>query len=481
MRPNVFKATMTTQALLWGNGRAYIRRQAGRPVELIPLRPDATAAFLVMGEKFHVTCPDKDDRLTLFESINSQTNPERYVILPDSDVFHVPGFGYDGLEGLSFAKTAKKTLSIGINADERMERQMRRGFVGRLLLNAPKGAFRSAEEAKEFLENFKTKHASDQDGEDVGLLREGMTHEVVNMSNRDAEFIEARKFNRQEIALFMGLESILGDDSADSYNSLEQRNLGFLINTLMPWLIRWEEEANQKLLTDQQRAAGYMHKFNVGSLLRADTKTTLDTLAVGIQNRIWSPNEAREKLDENPYEGGDEYLNPNITPGAGAESSGDESETEESGSATSGATASSRSQKTAGRQLSSVEAVQKVYLGVGKMLTSDEARSLVNDETEAGLQVPGPQFSQQQTAQARVEHMLGVERKRVEQLQKANREKDIQKFYDTWESTLGDMIVNELGGCRSVAVDHVTKSRDNPNYDQKLRAMQIITQLKEKQ
>jgi hypothetical protein len=87
----------------------------------------------------------------------------------------------------------------------------------------------------------------------------------------------------------------------------------------MRWLCKWEQECDAKLLTTSERRRGYYFKFNVGALLRADTKTTMESLGIAITHRIINPNEAREKLDMNPYEEGDEFFNPAITPGSGAE------------------------------------------------------------------------------------------------------------------------------------------------------------------
>jgi hypothetical protein len=134
------------------------------------------------------------------------------------------------------------------------------------------------------------------------------------MNNQDAQFLQSRAFSRQDVALIFLLESIMGDDSSVSYNSLEQKHLAYLSNCLMRWLVKWEEEANAKLLTRSEMNTHY-HKFNVASLLRADTKTTFDTLALGISSTILTRNEARMKLDMNTVEGGDDFQNPNITPG----------------------------------------------------------------------------------------------------------------------------------------------------------------------
>ncbi|MCA9130905.1 MAG: phage portal protein, partial [Planctomycetales bacterium] len=136
---------------------------------------------------------------------------------------------------------------------------------------------------------------------------------------RDAEMTDNRKFQRQDAALWLGLEQILGDDSSVSYNSLEQKNLAYLMNCLNRWLVRWEEELAYKLLStlEFQNDSHYI-KFNSAALLRSDHKTTVESLSLAINSTIMSPNEAREKLDMLPYDGGDTHQNPAITPGGSA-------------------------------------------------------------------------------------------------------------------------------------------------------------------
>ena len=187
-------------------------------------------------------------------------------------------------------------------------------MAGRLILEAPVGAFRDEDKARQFLTDFEKRHGNEEEGKAVAMLRDGIKANVLAMNNRDAQFIETLKYQRQETALWFLLESILGDDQSVSYNSLEQKNLAYLSNCLLRWLVKLEEQANAKLLRASEQETHYF-KFNVASLLRADFQTTVTTLANGITHKMWSPNEAREKLDMNPYDGGDVYENPAISPG----------------------------------------------------------------------------------------------------------------------------------------------------------------------
>ena len=316
--PFVFKQTETARAINWGNSRSYIHRDGGR-IELLPLRPDATITGMVDGQKWHLTYPEKDDCICgvpdLLQSM--QKNPKKAIPIKDDDCLHILGFG-DGICGYSLWEVARLSLEVYQGANKRSARQMQKGHAGKLMLEIPANSplARDQEQAEEFLREFNKTHGTEGDGNDVGLLRAGITANVLQMSNRDAEFVEQRKFERQEAALWLMLESILGDDNSVSYNSEEQKQLAYLKNCLSNWLARWEQECEYKLLSTREFDNDtHFFKFNTAALLRPDFPTTVDTLCKGITHRLWNPNEARERIDMNPYEGGDTYENPAISPG----------------------------------------------------------------------------------------------------------------------------------------------------------------------
>ena len=320
-RPNqyqtafTFKSQLMSHVLLWGNGRAYINRSGRNIRELIPVLPDRTITVMIDGEKFHLTKPHAWDRLNLFE--NPTEEMRDVIMLPDSDVIHIPGFGFDGIEGMSLLTVAARSWNAGISGDKQINTQMSKGFAGKFMLEAPAGAFRNETDAKGFLEAFNRYHNGPDNADKVGLLREGIKMNTLSMSNQDAQFLENRKYQRQEAALWFLLESILGDDSSVSYNSLEQKNLGYLSNCLMTWVVKWEQELDAKLLSSRERNNDTNYfKFQTAALLRSDYKTTIDSLAIAIQNRIMNPNEARAVLEMNPYEGGEYYMNPATSSGA---------------------------------------------------------------------------------------------------------------------------------------------------------------------
>jgi HK97 family phage portal protein len=323
-----FKRQMMMHALLWGNARAYIRRENGVPVELIPILPDRSDSAIIDGEKWHGTLVRRDDRIALFEPI-PQEDREKVMYFRDSEVWHIPGLGFDGVKGYSLIEMARRSWSIGIGHETHLQKQQKKGYAGGLMLEAPQGAFRSAADAQEFLKHFREQHEGADNAGRVGMLRENIKANVLAMNNNDAQFIEQRRFQREDTALLFCLEGILGDSSNSSYNSLHQKNLAYRVNCLSPWTVAIEHECNRKLLSESERRRGYRFKHDDRTLLRMDTQTLMSVISQAINARVLSPNEGRELLDYNPYEGGDVYLNPAIDKQQGESSQQSQSQSTE--------------------------------------------------------------------------------------------------------------------------------------------------------
>ena len=323
--PMAFKRQLMMHALMSGNGRAFIERRGSTAFQLHPLMGDRCRTMLVDGQKVHLVLMERNYEATLDDDLvdnmgqrqlsTDGAHPNLIPVL-DKDVLHIPGLSFDGVEGISLISAAARSWSLGIGAEEQERNKQRKGYTGGLMLEAPEGALRDEAEASEFLHWFRKNHDGDENAGRTGLLREGIKANAIAMSNGDAQFLEQRMFQRQDTALFFLLEQILGDDSSVSYNSLEQKNLAFLQNCLSPWMKTWEEECDIKLLSEREQSQGLYFKFNEGALLRSDKATTMTVAVQGVTARIFSPNEARELFDMNPYDGGDEFANPAITPGS---------------------------------------------------------------------------------------------------------------------------------------------------------------------
>jgi HK97 family phage portal protein len=314
---DVFKEQIQSHVLSWGNGRAYIVR--GLQPELLPLRPDCTDTVMVKGEKWHVTQPDTDDPLVRFENLKERLPrgevPRGMYAIPDRDVLHIMGFGYYGIEGRSVAWQFRETLGTDMSSLKYNKDSLNRGLSAKLMLEAPVGSMQDEEEAQAFLKAFRENYTRKNGGEVAGMLREGIKAvDVSRMSNVDAQFIEQRRFSRQDVMLIFGLQHIPGDSSATSYNSLENQQLAYLAHALSRWLTRWEMQCDMKLRTPEQKGRGdVFFKFNRGTWLQMDAPATADVLTKYRQAKIMTQNECRDKLDLNPVDGGDSFENPNVS------------------------------------------------------------------------------------------------------------------------------------------------------------------------
>jgi len=149
------------------------------------------------------------------------------------------------------------------------------------------------------------------------ILEEGMDIATISMTSEDSQFLETRQYQVPEIARFyrMPLHKIQ-DLTKSTNNNIEHQSLEFLTDTMMPWFVRWEQSLNAQLLSPQEQGE-YSFKFDVDDILRADMKSRFEAYSSAITSRVMNPNEVREKEDMNPYEGGDVYENPAISPGQG--------------------------------------------------------------------------------------------------------------------------------------------------------------------
>ena len=144
-----------------------------------------------------------------------------------------------------------------------------------------------------------------------------MKYTPISISPNEAQFLETRKFQINEIArIFRVPPHMVGDLEKSSFSNIEQQSLEFVKYTLDPWVSRWEQNMMRSLLTDDEKTT-YFIKFNVDGLLRGDYQSRMNGYAIGRQNGWMSANDIREleNLDRIPEElGGDLYLiNGNMT------------------------------------------------------------------------------------------------------------------------------------------------------------------------
>ena len=303
----VFRETLMTHLLLWGNAYAQIIRNGKNEViALYPLMPNKMSVDRDENGKLYYTYYRGQD-----EAIRDK---ESAVTLLPSDVLHIPGLGFDGLVGYSPIAMAKNTIGMAIACEEYGAKFFANGAAPGGVLEHP-GTIKDPQRVRE---SWQSTFGGSGNASKIAVLEEGMKYTPIGISPEQAQFLETRKFQINEIArIFRVPPHMVGDLEKSSFSNIEQQSLEFVKYTLEPWLIRWEQSIQRSLLSTNEKPL-YFAKFNVDGLLRGDYASRMQGYATARQNGWMSANDIREleNLDRIPAEdGGDLYLiNGNMLP-----------------------------------------------------------------------------------------------------------------------------------------------------------------------
>ena len=297
----VFRETLMSHLLIWGNAYAQIIRDgAGRVLGLYPLLPD----------KMDV---QRDDRGNIYYvySRNSDENPmfKEYgnIKLKAEDVLHIPGLGFDGLIGYSPIAMAKNAVGMTLACEEYGASFFANGANPGGVLEHP-GVLKDPSKVRE---SWNSVYRGVNNAHKIAVLEEGMKYQQIGIPPEEAQFLETRKFQINEIArLYRIPPHMVGDLDKSSFSNIEQQSLEFVKYTLDPWVIRWEQSLQRSLLLPGEKGK-YFIKLNVDGLLRGDYQSRMNGYAVGRQNGWFSANDIREMENMNPIpdeEGGNLYL-----------------------------------------------------------------------------------------------------------------------------------------------------------------------------
>jgi HK97 family phage portal protein len=297
----VFRETLMSHLLIWGNAYAQIIRDgAGRVLGLYPLLPNQMDV-------------DRDEhgRLVYTYSRQSDENPNFKVTgdikLRSEDVLHIPGLGFDGLVGYSPIAMAKNAVGMTLACEEYGASFFANGANPGGVLEHP-GVLKDPSKVRE---SWNSVYRGTNNAHKIAVLEEGMKYQQIGIPPEEAQFLETRKFQLNEIArLYRIPPHMIGDLDKSSFSNIEQQSLEFVKYTLDPWVIRWEQSLQKALLLPGEKG-NYFIKLNVDGLLRGDYESRMNGYSVGRQNGWFSANDIREMEDMNPIpdeEGGNLYL-----------------------------------------------------------------------------------------------------------------------------------------------------------------------------
>ena len=287
-----FKSYMQLCALLDGSAYALKVKSRGAIRQLIPLPRRSVR-------------PQLSDTFELTFRYNRPSGGQ--VTLQPDDVFHFSTpLTLDGLNGISILDVAADTLGMAVKAQQAASRLLVKGSMARGSLETDQTL------GEEAIANLKESLRDDYSGADAEhdllILEEGLKAKMFGASAKDAELIGIMKREAEEIARFTGVpRPLLMFDETSWGSGIEQLSLFFITYCLMPWFVIWEEAIWMWLLTPAEQQT-YYAKVNEGALLRGSLKDQADFLkaALGPNAAYMTPNEARDYVDRNPLDGGDE-------------------------------------------------------------------------------------------------------------------------------------------------------------------------------
>lgn len=265
--------------------------------------------------KQHYRFPDNEDFVAEVNALERFFRSGWYGTLTDLDgEYLIPGLGFDGLVGYSPIAMAKNAIGMAIACEEYGAKFFANGAAPGGVLEHP-GTIKDPQRVRE---SWQSTFGGSGNANKIAVLEEGMKYTPIGISPEQAQFLETRKFQINEIArIFRVPPHMVGDLEKSSFSNIEQQSLEFVKYTLDPWVIRWEQSIQRSLLSKDEKAVFFV-KFNLEGLLRGDYQSRMNGYAIGRQNGWMSANDIREleNLDRIPAEdGGDLYLiNGNMLP-----------------------------------------------------------------------------------------------------------------------------------------------------------------------
>ena len=296
----VLREVMLGHLLLWGNSYSQIIRNGRNKISgVYPLLPDKMAVDR-----------DKNGALTYtYSTASGQT-----VTLPPEDVLHIPGLGFDGVMGYSPIALEKNAIGLGIASEEYGSKFFSNGARPSGILTHPN----TVKNPKALRESWNAAYGGSYNANRVAILEEGMTFTPIAIPNNEAQFLETRKFQVDEICrIFRVPPHLVGNLEHATFSNIEHQSIDFAVHTIRPWLVRIEQSMNRALFSEQEKARFYV-QFNMDGLMRGDYKSRMEGYAIARQNGWMSANDIRALENQNPIpadQGGDTYLvNGNMIP-----------------------------------------------------------------------------------------------------------------------------------------------------------------------
>jgi HK97 family phage portal protein len=296
-----FRNVVQANVVLQGNGYSAIRRDGGGRIrELWPIPAS------------QVTPKVRDDG-TLYYSVMLPTG--KIETWEAQEMLHLPGLGFDGVKGMSVLSAAREGIGLGLALQRYGATLFKRGgrIPGVIQTNMPKI---DAENRKNVAASWEESVGGTENWHKPAIFPKGWEWKDLGIKPNDGQWIESKKFSVLEICRMFGVNPHkVYDYERATFTNFEHSSLSHVVDTVLPWVVCWEQELQRKLLTEEERQR-YFIEFSLQGLMRGDTQTRGQFYALGRQWGWFSANDIRD-LENLPDLGekGDLYLVPfNMTP-----------------------------------------------------------------------------------------------------------------------------------------------------------------------
>lgn len=287
-----WRESMQTQLCLLGNGYSFISRGANNKIEALIYLPASEVTVSKTGQKL----------------VYKFKLDGKEKIAQARDVIHIPALATNGYMGLSPIGAARESIGFALNHQQFGSTFFENGArpAGVLELDKP-----LTEPAWKRLRNsWQKQYTGVKNQSKVAILEDGVKYKQISISPDDAKFLEVGKLLVEDIArIFRVPLHLIGNLDRATDNNIEHLSIAFVVHTIRPWVKRWEQELDRKLITGDDRGK-YFHKFNLNGLMRGDSVARAE-----FYSKLWgvgalSPNDIRGLENMNPIEGGETYFRP---------------------------------------------------------------------------------------------------------------------------------------------------------------------------
>jgi len=286
----VFRRTLQAHKLVWGNGYAEIERDVvGRPIALWPLLPYTVQPYIERG-------------LLRYRVFNPNGNPIEFA---SSDMIHLRGFSEDGICGVSTVAKARESFGLSIAAERMGSTFFGNGSTFGGIISYPAGLGTNPQVRKENRDEIEKRHQGVDRAHRFLTLYEGAVYTQLGVPPNDAQFLETREFQIEEVCRWFNVQPHkLKHLKRSTNNNIEQQSIEYQTDTLEPHYVDWEQELNMKLVAPLERSIQVIEHVREGRL-RGDSVSRSELQSKQFSIAMLTPNEGRAQENRNPVEGGD--------------------------------------------------------------------------------------------------------------------------------------------------------------------------------